>query len=391
MRQRYLTPLRIATLLVLSTGSLTITANAIHAEETVMAPISQRMDDFVAEGQITGAVTLVARDGKIVHLDGVGMANVAEKRPMATDTMFRIASMTKPITATAVMILADEGKLSLDDLVEKYIPLFGNAKTESGEPIVGLTIRHLLTHTSGLVGEQRCEGSLEETATMLAERPFGFKPGEKWQYSPGLNVCGRVVEIASGQSFDAFLADRIFTPLGMNDTTFHPTAEQWPRVAELYEISKEDQSLVVHKPEFARGQPGSVPSPSGGLFSTAGNMFRFYQMILGGGELDGVRIVSEDAVRQMTTLQSGDLRTGFTPGNGWGLGWCITLRPENITGMLSPGTYGHGGAFGTQGWVDPQRRMILVMMIQRAGLPNSDGSEMREAFQQAAVDELERK
>jgi CubicO group peptidase (beta-lactamase class C family) len=305
---------------------------------------------------------------------------------MQPDTLFRIASMTKPITATAVMILVDEGKLSIDDPVEKYIPSFADSKTEAGDPVRGLTIRHLLTHTSGLIGEQKCEGSLEETAEMLAQRPFGFQPGEKWEYGPSLNVCGRIVEIVSGEAFDKFLNERIFTPLGMSDTKFHLTPQLRERVATVYEIHKDTKSLA--EPEelpFATGKPGTVPSPSGGLFSTAGDMYRFYQMILDGGIGEGTRIVSADAVHEMTSVQTPELRTGFTPGNGWGLGWCIVRRPQNITGMLSAGTFGHGGKFGTQGWVDPQRQMIFVLMIQRDDLPNSDGSEIRKAFQQVAV------
>ena len=132
-----------------------------------------------------------------------------------------------------------------------------------------------------------------------------------------------------------------------------------------------------------------MPNPSGGLFSTAADMDRFYQMILNGGELDGHRIVSADAVRQMTSVQTGDLATGFTPGNGWGLGWCIVREPQGVTGMLSPGTFGHGGAYGTQGWVDPVKQRIFVLMFQRGDIGNSDGSDIRKEFQQAAVDGLE--
>jgi CubicO group peptidase (beta-lactamase class C family) len=159
-------------------------------------------------------------------------------------------------------------------------------------------------------------------------------------------------------------------------------------MAVLYKKSDDGKSLVPGERWAGVGEPGCVPSPSGGLFSTASDMDRFYSMILAGGELDGKRIVSADAVRQMTTVQTGDLTTGFTPGNGWGLGWCIVREPQDVTGMLSPGTFGHGGAYGTQGWVDPVKQQIFVLLVQRADLGNADGSDLRKEFQQAAVDEL---
>jgi CubicO group peptidase (beta-lactamase class C family) len=295
-------------------------------------------------------------------------------------------SMTKPITATALMILVDEGKVSIDDPVEKYIPAFAKAKLSSGEPVRGLAIRHLLTHTSGLTGDQGCNESLEATANALAARPFDFQPGERWEYGPSINVVGRIVEIAAGQAYEEFLRERIFAPLAMNDTTFRIADTDRDRVAVLYK--KDDDSLVPAERWHRAGEPGCVPNPSGGLFSTAGDMGRFYQMILNGGELGGKRIVSQDAVRQMTSVQTGDLTTGFTPGNGWGLGWCIVRQPQDVTGMLSPGTFGHGGAYGTQGWVDPVKKRIFVLLIQRADLGNSDGSDIRKEFQQAAVDGL---
>jgi CubicO group peptidase (beta-lactamase class C family) len=307
---------------------------------------------------------------------------------MQEDTIFAVASMTKPITATAVMILCDEGKVSLDDPVAKYIPEFEKA-TLNGKPLEQpITVRHVLTHTSGLTGDQQNQGSLEETAKKLAARPLGFAPGAKWEYSPGLSVAGRVVEVASGQPFDEFLRDRIFEPLGMNDTTFNPTEKQQKRLAKLYKPGPDKQSLVAAKHWINDLSPGRTPNPSGGLFSTAADMAQFYQAILNGGELNGRRIVSEESVRQMTTLQTKDLRTGFTDGNGWGLGWCVVREPQGVTRMLSPGTYGHGGAFGTQGWVDPERRMIFVLMIQRAEFGNSDASPLRDALQQVAVEAI---
>lgn len=353
-----------------------------------LAKIPQRMEAFVEEGTISGAVTLVSRDGKVVHHSAVGQADIDAGRPMKIDTLFAVASMTKPVTATAIMILKDEGKLALDDPVSKYIPEFAKATLRNGGKPRAITLRDVMTHTSGLGDDQRLSGSLEETAKQLAKRPLEFEPGEKWQYSPGLTVAGRVVEVASGQPFETFLAERIFEPLGMNDTNFQITDEQRSRLATLYKPGDDDQGL--QKAEHWLNDPAEArdrgPNPSGGLFSTAADMAKFYQMVLNGGELNGTRIVSKESVEEMTSVQTSDLMTGFTPGNGWGLGWCVVREPQGVTEMLSSGTYGHGGAFGTQGWIDPERKMIFVLMIQRIGLPNSDASDMRKEFQRLAVE-----
>jgi CubicO group peptidase (beta-lactamase class C family) len=329
----------------------------------------------------------VARDGEIVSLEAVGKADMESGRPMAADSMFCIASMTKPIVATATLILQDEGRLSIDDPVSQYLPAFGDAALRDEAASRQVTIRDLLTHTSGLTGSQEVTGSLAETADELARRPLAFQPGSRWAYSPGLNVCGRVVEVLSGKSLDAFLADRLFRPLGMNDTTFDPAGDQRSRLVTLYRPGEAPGTLrpTSHWLTDFENHP---PNPSGGLFSTARDMYRFYQMILDGGQLDGERVVSRDAVGQMTALQTAELRTGFTDGNGWGLGWCVVRQPQGVTAMLSPGTFGHGGAFGTQGWVDPVRDMICVLMIQRTGFGNSDGSEIRLRFQKLAVSEF---
>jgi CubicO group peptidase (beta-lactamase class C family) len=197
-----------------------------------------------------------------------------------------------------------------------------------------------------------------------------------------------VIEVASGQPYQKFLAERIFQPLGMKDTTFQPSDEQKQRLATLYKNAENGKGLEpamhwINDPEETKKRG---PNPSGGLFSTSADMGRFYQMVLNGGELDGQQIVSKDSVKEMTSVQTNDIKTGFTEGNGWGLGWCVVREPQGVTEMLSPGTFGHGGAFGTQGWVDPARKMIFVLMIQRMGLPNSDASDMRKEFQRLAVE-----
>jgi len=364
-------------------------ADQVRVNAVRLAQIAPQLEQFVSRHEISGAVTLVAYRGQVIHLEAIGSADLENSLPMRPDTIFCIASMTKPVTATTVMILQDEGKLSLDDPVAKYIPAFAAAALRDGKPAKPVTIRHCLTHTSGLGGSQQNEGSLKDSVEKLAGRPLDFEPGTKWQYSPGMSVCGRVVEVVSGQPFEAFLAERIFRPLHMGDTTFHPTAAQQARLAALYQPGEGGQSLARATHWLTDVSPDKSPNPSGGLFSTASDLARFYQMILNGGELDGRRIVSAAAVEQMTKIQTGDLVTGFTDGNAWGLGWCLVRQPQGVTAMLSPGTFGHGGAFGTQGWVDPQRRMIFVLMIQRTGFGNSDGADLRRVFQELAVQAVE--
>lgn len=360
-------------------------AAAGQVDAGILGQIAKRMQEFVDQKQISGAVTLVAYRGRIIHLEAVGSADLENQRSMRSDTMFCIASMTKPVSATAVMILQDEGKLSIDDPVSKYVPEFSEVALRDGMPKQALTLRHCLTHTAGLSGSQQNEGSLRETVEHFARRPLDFEPGTKWQYSPGLSVCGRVIEVVSGKPFDQFLAERIFRPLQMADTTFHPSPAQQQRLARLYQPGESGKSLAPTTHWLTDVSPDKSPNPSGGLFSTAGDMARFYQMVLNGGELDGQRIVSAAAVREMTKIQTGDLRTGFTDGNAWGLGWGLVRQPQGVTAMLSRGTFGHGGAFGTQGWVDPQRQMIFVLMIQRTGFGNGDASDMRRTLQELAV------
>ncbi len=363
------------------------------SEAAALAKIAPRMQHFVDDKQIAGSVTLVMRRGKIVHFEAAGWADIAAKRPMTRDNLFAIASMTKPITATAMLILQDEGKLSVTDPVSKYIPQFKDSKLADRPLPREITIRDLMTHTAGLSppdGKKSFgERSLRETAELIAAAPLQFEPGSKWKYSDGITVCGAIIEAVSGKKYDEFLTERIFRPLGMSDTTFYPDADARHRIATMYHRTPSgDLEQTERRIPVAESGQRPTPNPSGGLYSTASDMARFYQMILDGGQFDGKQIVSRAAVEQMTHVQTGDLVTGFTPGNGWGLGWCIVRQPHGITQMLSPGTFGHGGAYGTQGWIDPKRQMIYVLMVQRSDFPNSDASDVRRAFQQLAADAL---
>jgi len=355
-------------------------------DAAALKKIDARMQEFVDQKQASGVVTLVARRGRVVHLGAIGKADVASGRDMTPDTVFAIASMTKPITAASVMILQDEGKLQLDDPISKYIPAFKDTKLTGGTaPKREITIRDCLRHTNGLVSDQRNTGTLAETVEKLAQTELAFEPGSKWQYGPGLSVAGRVVEIVSGKPFDQFLAERIFTPLEMTQTSFHPTEEQRKKLALLYQPTADKKDIERANHWLYEVTADTSPNPSGGLYSTAGDLVRFYQMVLNGGDLNGKRILSADAVKQMTSLQTEDLATGFTPGNGWGLGFCLVREPQGATDALSPSSYGHGGAFGTQGWIDPTQEMIFVLLIARQNFGNGDGSDLRAELQRLAV------
>jgi len=361
----------------------------------VNADIQAAMQRFVDDGQLSGAVTLVADRNGLRHVGAVGLRDLDAKEAMRPDSLFWIASLTKPFAATAVLILQDDGKLSVDDPVAKYLPDFEQlAVGEDRRPLqTPLTIRHLLTHTSGVSSKPWPNGgdtrSLDVQAYEIASLPLQFEPGTKWTYGQSLDVAGRIVEVVSGLPFADFVRQRITESLDMHDTTFELTPAQFERLATNYRQNDDKTALVPAEHKYVTPDPSLgvkvTPSPSGGLFSTANDLSRFYRMLLSGGELDGVRILSADTVAAMTTVQTGDLVTGFTPGNGWGFGVCVVREPQGVTRMLSPGTYGHGGAYGTQGWIDPAKGLIYVLMIQRPDLGNSDQSPMRDAFQSAAV------
>jgi CubicO group peptidase (beta-lactamase class C family) len=371
----------------------------VSAQAPKLPGVSAAMQEMVAKQEVAGAVTVVVAKDRVLHLEATGHADLASKRPMAPDTLFWIASMTKPVTGVAVLMLQDEGKLKVSDPVSKYLPGFANLKTPSGKP-ANLTIAQVLTHTSGL-GE--ATGPAAQAATTLADlekiwlaTPMQYEPGERWKYTQsGINAGGRIVEAITGKTFDAFLQERIFDPLGMKDTTFYPTEAQKARLVTAYTKNATTGVLEPVPPRADFGSRNRPPQGNGGLFSTAPDYARFAQMLLNGGTLGGKRYLSADAMKFLTTPQTGDLPTGFFQTDQWGnrganYGWGITTsilktQHEGVASMLSAGTYGHGGAWGTQAWIDPVKGLAYVLMIQRSGLPNSDGSDIRKAFQQAAV------
>ncbi len=371
-------------------------AASLSFAEPTLPGVGAAMQDIVAKNEISGSVTMVVTKDKVLHLECTGRADIASNRPMTPDTLFWIASMTKPTTATAVLMLQDEGKLNVTDPVEKYIPEFAQLKTPSGKP-AHLTITQVLTHTSGLgeadAAKAKEAKTLADLVPLWLAAPMQYEPGSQWKYTQsGINAAARIVEVVSGMSFDAFLQKRLFDPLGMKNTTFYPTEEQRARLASAYASVK--SSIVPVPPRADFGTRDRPPQGNGGLYSTAPDYARFCQMLLGGGSFDGKRYLSAEAIHLISTPQTGDLPTGFFQNGpfgahgknyGWGIGTCVLKEPhEGVAAMLSPGTFGHGGAWGTQAWNDPVKGVAYVLMVQRADFPNSDASEARRAFQDAA-------
>ncbi|WP_437204240.1 serine hydrolase domain-containing protein [Planctomicrobium sp. SH664] len=355
------------------------------------ANVASALLPLIQQNEIQGAVTVVAARDKVLSLEAVGWSDVAHQHPMKTDTIFWIASMSKPVTGVAICMLIDEGKLTLDDPVSKFIPEFASLKDKEGQP-VAITVKQLLTHTSGLSDFKADELEnfrlLADVTPLYLSKPVNFEPGSQWKYcQSGINTAARIVEVLSGQTFDQFLNERLFQPLGMKDTAFWLTPEQAARRVEVCERTPEGELIPSPKMKLYDRDGLTAwmrfPAGNGGLFSTAPDYASFARMLLNGGELDGKRYLSPEGVKLLSTVHSGDLVTGFTPGNGWGVGVCVVREPQGVTRHLKPGTFGHGGAYGTQAWIDPQQDRVVILMIQRSNLKNGDGSAVREAFQNA--------
>jgi CubicO group peptidase (beta-lactamase class C family) len=357
---------------------------------------------YMDRGEISGAVTLVARNGRIARLQSQGVMDLESKAPMRNDVIFRLASMTKPVTAVAVLLLVEEGRLQLTDPVSKFIPEFKGQKVEAPQGAGGLvpaareiTIRDILTHTSGvgsagrdwppavqLLNSRTPETTLAQFIPRVAALPLNFQPGTEWRYSNFLafETLGRVVEVVSGQTYDQFLRQRIFEPLGMRDTFFTvlAPADRRARMATFYE--KLDGKLVKRSdtanPTIASSK---YLSGSGGLSSTAEDYVKFAQMTLNMGELNGKRLLSRSSMELMTSNQAGSLYT--KPGYGFGFGVEVLQDPAKAQSLSSAGAYGWTGAIGTYYWVDPAQKLIGILMIQTWGNPTIN--ELREEFRKA--------
>lgn len=357
------------------------------------------VDAHMTAKDFSGAVTLVARKGKVVHLEAHGHADLEAKKPMRTDTLFRLASMTKPVTAVAILMLVEEGKLVLSDPVWKFIPEFKHPKVAvwtlpndasgAGLRLVPatreITIHDLLTHTSGLANgfegpagdfvrkaNLPSGGSLDERVRRLATLPLNFQPGSQWEYSPGtgFDTLGRVVEILSGLTLDRFFKTRIFDPLGMKDTFFTVPADRQSDLAVLY--TKSDKGLMRPERPAAAPQAASGPnfSGAGGLTGSAADYLAFASMLLNGGQANGVRLLSRKTVELMTADATGplDLRNyagdQVLKGYGFGLGVRVRRSTGDSGWMGSLGDFGWAGAFGTYFWIDPKEQLIGMVMIQ---------------------------
>lgn len=354
-----------------------------------LAKIPVRMKAYVDRGELAGAVTLVARHGIIAELDAVGWADVENKKPMKTDSIFQIMSMTKPICGTAIMMLVEEGRLALTDPVEKHLPEFRGQMVVASrdgdhvtlkKPSRPITIRDLMTHTSGLTSNlpagiaelnTRMHLSLADAVHMFSQQPLEFEPGSKWQYSNlGIGVLGRLVEVASGMPFEKFLEARIFQPLGMKDSFIFPPADKVDRMVIVHQAK---DGKLVDSPDTILGgnsrlhrKGAKYSAPEFGLHSTAQDLAAFYNMMRAGGVSEGKRLLSQASVKVATTMHTGDLRAGHLAGTGFGLTWEVTKEPMGTLALMSIGSFGHGGAFGTHGWIDPAKDLVGVFLIQHS-------------------------
>ena len=380
---------------------LSICSYSLAANNDVTSAVRKAINPFIEAGEISGAVTLVAWQGETISFEAMGKSDLKTGRAMKKDDLFWIASMTKPTVGVAIMILAEEGKLDINDLVEKHLPEFkgqwmvvekSKDTMKLGRPSRKITLLDVATHTAGIprAEEPRNHSTLAELVSLISQRPLDHEPGSRWKYSTsGTHVLARVVEVVSGQRFQDFIQERLFDPLGMKDSTFFPTKQQATRLAKSYLKDAKVVELTETEIRFLKGElwdTDRTVKPGGGLFSTAEDMRRFYQMMLNKGVWEGNRILSEESVKELTRTQSGDIKTGFTEGMSWGIKFQVVKEPQGVTAMLNPGTFGHGGAYGTQSWADPVNQTIYIMMIQRRGFPNGDNSPVRMAFQKAAAE-----
>ena len=347
--------------------------------------IHQMLQRRIDAHDIAGAVTLVARNGRIVHFETHGLMDIETNRPMARDAIFRMASMSKPVTGTAIMMLAEEGKLRLTDPVSKFIPEFKDLKVavaKAGSTPNApqfytvpadreITIRDLLTHTSGLVSGpistaeaaklgRKPTDTLADYIPRLASVPLEFQPGSRWSYTPGagFDTLGRIVEIVSGQTFDVFLKQRIFDPLGMKDTFFSPPEDRLQRIATNYRKTAKGLEKLP--------DPGPTKyfSGAGGLRSSADDYVLFGQMLANGGQLNGKRLLSPRSVELMSSVFVPDTLPGRPRGEGFGLSVRVVSDSAARNTFLSKGSYAWSGAFGTHFWVDPKQKMVAIYLVQ---------------------------
>ncbi len=388
--QHFARPVALVVLSLAASSLLGQPAPAAKVDHDIVAKIPERMRHFVDDKTVAGVVTLVSEGNDIVEFDAAGMADIEAARPMRKDTIFQIMSMTKPVTAIGIMMLAEEGKLALRDPVEKYLPEYKNLRvvTNQGpdaarlsQPDHAITIRDLLTHTAGFTDaappdikdyRQLLNVPLDEVVRQLATEPLLFQPGTAWSYSSaGIEVLGRIIEVCSGQKYQDFIAERILRPLKMGDSFFFPPADKTARIAMVYVgkdggLARAPESILGGDPSKYR-QGAVFPAPGWGLYSTAEDLLHLYRMMLNGGVYEGHRYLSQFSVHLMTEPHTAEIRpVGWMRGSDYGLAFEVVTEPLGELAGHTAGSYGHGGAFGTQGWIDPTNQLISIMLIQRA-------------------------
>jgi CubicO group peptidase (beta-lactamase class C family) len=342
--------------------------------------INRFIKDYIDTNQVAGAVTLVARSGRVVHFEAQGWRYKEERLPMEKDTLFSLASMTKPLASTALMMLWEDGKFRLDDPISRWLPSYANKlvadplkeRRDSVPAVRPITVRHVLTHTSGLqltaAGAPRPENERPKTVLEAIERaapiPLDFQPGERWQYGASTDYVGVLVEKISGMTLDQFLRERIFQPLGMRDTHYNIPEEKVNRVAAIYRPDSDGRITLLRKPEYR--DPTTYFPGTAGLSGTAADYFRFAQMMLNGGEYDGQRLLGRMTVNLMISNHIGGDKPVYVRGDGYGfgLGFSVLTDPGKSQDALSIGTFSWGGANGTLFWVDPVEELVGILMTQ---------------------------
>jgi CubicO group peptidase (beta-lactamase class C family) len=369
-----------------------------------------RLQELVDNQTIPGAVALVARHGKVALLEAAGWRDVEGKKPMTTDSIFQIMSMTKNFTGVGIMMLVEEGRVELRRPVSDYLPEFKdqmveerlpNGNTSLHAPAHPPTVWQLMSHTSGLAGDPDGElsdnprtlrSSLPEAVRFYGRQRLQFEPGTRWRYSNmGIAALGRIIEVASGEEYVHFIESRILNPLGMKDTFFFPPDAKKDRIALVYKhaggklVRSGDEILAGDAAKYRAG--AKYPAPEFGLYSTAPDLLHFYQMLLNGGSYQDRRYLSRQSIATMTQVFTPNVTpSGWLGGTGYGLTFEIVNQPEGTLLLHSPGTFGHGGAFGTEGWIDPKNDLIRIAMVQ---VSDSSGGSVRSVVMQigeAAVD-----
>ena len=354
------------------------------------AQLVASVEPFVKKNELAGAVMLVADKNKVLAVDTVGYADIAGKREMSPDALFWIASQSKSLTAAAFMMLVDEGKVKLDDPVEKYLPEYADAWVAVEKdakhmllqrPAEQITIRRVLSHTSGLPFKSALETPtldglpLAVAVRSYAATPLDYQPGTAYRYSnAGINTAGRIIEVVTGMTYEQFMEKRLFEPLGMNDTVIRPSREQLRRLAKGYKPNAAKDGLeetTISQLTYPLDLPTRQPMPAGGYFSTADDIGRFCRMLLNDGMWEGKRLLSVEAVRELSKRQ-----TPETLKESYGLGCAVNGE-----------SFGHGGAFATNMNIDRAKGLVTVWLVQHAGFPG-DGKSAQGAFRKAAETEF---